>query len=505
MNAKKILIVLRIFMVLNKKMLYRFYSPFRFLFLGILALTQVLTAQVVGPPKPTPASAVKKTRSVEDPLPTNSPSSAPFGKTPLYDLEKCINLALQNNYKIKIEQANIEAKLGELIVAKATLYPTVDANARISGSNQDPFYATKSKEDSKLIGDWGTRIKITQSIFSGFSNRNRIAAAKLEHEAEYFQYQAVINQSLYDLKEQFYTILLRQIEMETSKETIKLLETELDRQKNLFEAGRSTKFSILRIQVNLSNEQSNLLRIEQDILISHAKLSDILGISWGVAPNTQPSFKINGELSIPAFTLDLPAALQLSKTRRPELQYFDKLAKAADHKAKAERASNIPFINLFSQVDERNNPTKPAFFDQQAEFQAGLEGQWNLFDGFLGKGRAIQQEANRDANIARKQDTLSQVESEVRVSYAQLNEARRIIDTQKENISRAEESVRLSQLNVETGYGTVLDVLQATIDLSRARNLETEARFNYLLAIARLEKSISLRFNNTLADNEHTH
>jgi outer membrane protein TolC len=511
MKAKKILIVLRIFMLLNKKMSHRFPSPFFPLLVGILTFTQVLTAQVVGPPKPSsvksPSKPIPAPASSEMNLPTVPPPSAPplfasDGKTPLYDLEKCVNLALQNNFKIKTAQANIEGKLGELIVAKATLYPTISSNLRVGGEHKDPFGLTSGADDNKFTGDWGTRIKISQNIFSGFANRNRIAAAKLEHESEYYQYQAVVNQTIFDLKEQFYTILLRQIQYETKQETVKLLETELERQKNLFEAGRSTKFSILRIQVNLANEKSDLLRISQDSVVAQAKLSDILGISWGASPNRDSSFKITGELLTPPFSLELPSVLQMATTRRPELQYFDKQAKAADYKAKAERSSNLPRINLFAQAEEKNNPEKPAFFDHRAEFSTGVEGEWNLFDGFLGKGRAMQQEANRDANMARKYDVMSTVESEVRIAFGQLNEARRVMETQKENIARAQESVKLSQLNVETGFGTVLDILQATIDLSRARNVESEARYRYLIGIAQLEKSISVRFNNALNGNE---
>ena len=525
MNAKKILIVLRIFIVLNKKMSYRFLSPVTFLIVGIMTGSQLLLSEVVGPPKPRPASSAKKapapvTQEV-DPLPTETPlpppprsvSPAPTpatnpplmdadGKTPLYDIEKALNLALQNNFRIKAAQAGIEGKIGQLIVAKASLYPIITASARVSGSNQDPFGTTSTKTDNDYVGDWGTRILISQNIFSGFANRNRIAAAKLEQEAEYFQYQATVNSVLFDLKNQFYTILLREIEIETKKETVKQLETELERQKNLFEAGRSTKFSILRIQVNIANEKSDLLSLNQDLLTSHARLSDILGLSWGIAPNHEPNFKIKGELSIPPFSLDLPAILQMAKTRRPELQYFDKTAKASDHKAKAERASNIPRIDLYAQGDERNNTDKPAFFDHRAELSAGIVGTWNLFDGFLGKGRALQQEANRDANLARKMDETLRIESEVRTAYGQLQEARRVIETQKENVERAQESVKLSKLSVETGYGTVLDVLQATTDLSRSKNVESAARYRYIIAIAQIEQSISMRFSNALSGNE---
>lgn len=491
-------------------MSYRFQIQVVSILWGLLTLTPFSLSQVAGPPKPSEARVTKKTATSTPPTPPTStattpsplPTAAPLlssdGVTPLYDLETCINLALDNNHKIKIAKADIEGKIGAVIAAKATLYPTITSSARVGGLHRDIFGLTQSSADNQFTGDWGLRIKITQNIFSGFANRNRIAAAKLEQESEYYQYQAIVNQTLFEVREQFYQILLRQTQVDTKMETIKLLESELERQKNLFEAGRSTKFSILRIQVNITNEKSDLVRLDQDLLVSHAKLSDLMGVSWGLAPNSRPSFKITGELNPTPFPLDLSAALQMAKTRRPELQYFDKLAKASDHKAKAERASNIPRINIFAQGDERNNPEKPAFFDHRAEFSTGIEGEWNLFDGFLGKGRAMQQEANRDANLARKADTLSFVENEVRTSFGGLNQARKIMENQKENIARAQESVKLSQLNVETGYGTVLDILQATIDLSRARNVESEARFNYLISMARIEKSISSRFQNAL-------
>ena len=100
-------------------------------------------------------------------------------------------------------------------------------------------------------------------------------------------------------------------------------------------------------------------------------------------------------------------------------------------------------------------------------------------------------------------DTTSRVESEVRIAYGQLQEARRVIESQKENVDRAQESVKLSKLNVETGYGTILDVLQATTDLSRSKNVESAARYRYIMAIAQIEQSISMRFSNALTGNEN--
>ncbi len=464
-----------------------FWKIIRLTLCGLLGAIPAFSAPtVVGPPKPSVPLLV--------PNPENGSNS---GGKPAYDLNKALNLALQQNTKIRIAQTEIERSKGVIIQSRATLYPTVTLNGNVSGSNPDPFFQTKQKGDSEFSADWGVSLNITKNIFSGFKNRRAIEVAKLQNDAAFIQYEALVNQILFQVKDHFYKILLKQMELETKRETIKLLGVERDRQKNLFEAGRSTKFSILRIEVSLANEKADEIQIEQELLSTKVILSELMGISWGADYSMQAPFQITGKLECPTYRLELSKLLQMARERRPELRNLEKQIQIGERKVKIERASNIPEVDLYADTQSQNDPANPTFFDQKNNFTAGIQGRWALFDGFLGKGKAEEEQARLDSSKIERQDQLRAIDSEVRIAYNQMQQSLLIMNTQKDNVKLAEQSLELSRLNLETGFGTVLDTLQATVDLSRARNVESRARHDYLLAIAQLERSVSLRFQDT--------
>jgi outer membrane protein TolC len=93
-----------------------------------------------------------------------------------------------------------------------------------------------------------------------------------------------------------------------------------------------------------------------------------------------------------------------------------------------------------------------------------------------------------------RDDTRLQIQNEVRDAYSRLMNAQQSMDSQTANVKTAEESVKLAQLSADNGYATLLDVLQATLDLTVARTQSIRTKETYLDALADLEHAISLKF-----------
>jgi len=138
--------------------------------------------------------------------------------------------------------------------------------------------------------------------------------------------------------------------------------------------------------------------------------------------------------------------------------------------------------------------TKPDFKASVDEYAIGLLGSWNIFDGFSARGQVMQDTSTLGStHISRDQMSL-QVQNEVREAYARLVTAQQTVQSQAANVKEAEESVSLAQLSADTGYATLLDVLQATLDLTSARTQEIRTKQLYMDALADLERAISLKF-----------
>jgi outer membrane protein TolC len=198
----------------------------------------------------------------------------PGQRPPVYSLDDCLQLALDRNLAILKAQRDIERAQGLVITAKSTLYPQVGLNGRIEERNDDLFSQGTDPNAQRFRDYWTIQLQVIQSLYSGGVNRQRIAMAKLTHEAALIQLQATMNAILQQVKIAVYALVIDQAQVDAQNLTIKLLTEEQKRQKDLFDAGRTTRFNVLRTQVSLGNQQASLSQIQTDLtscLISNGR------------------------------------------------------------------------------------------------------------------------------------------------------------------------------------------------------------------------------------------
>ncbi|MEM6886423.1 MAG: TolC family protein, partial [Verrucomicrobiota bacterium] len=170
---------------------------------------------------------------------------------------------------------------------------------------------------------------------------------------------------------------------------------------------------------------------------------------------------------------------------------FDFEAQIAAYEARIARSSNIPKIDLFAQgIARRDDGSGSSFDDYSTEAAFGFLGRWDIFDGFAGKGRAIQADATRKRAEIQRDDVGRRIALEVTESFNSLVKSKEILGSQLENIERAQESLNLARSSVDAGYGSQFDILQATVDYNQSLNIELEAKYDYHQALADLEKAL---------------
>ena len=218
--------------------------------------------------------AARPSRADDPPLP------APGRPAPVYTLADCLQLALDRNPDILKAQREIERTQGLIITAKATLYPQLSLNGRIEERDDDLFSQGTDPTIQRFRDYWTIQLQVEQSLYSGGINRQQIAIAKLEHEAALIQLQATVDNVLNRVKHAVYEIVIEQAQIEAETKTIDLLSQEESRQQALFDAGRTTRFNVLRTQVSLTNQSSTLNEGRNTLIAAQVLLTQLLGIEW---------------------------------------------------------------------------------------------------------------------------------------------------------------------------------------------------------------------------------
>jgi outer membrane protein TolC len=415
---------------------------------------------------------------------------------PTYTLDDCLQLALDRNPAILKAQHDIERTQGLIIEAKSALYPHVDLSGRIEERDDDLLDQGSDPTVQRFRDFWTIQLQVVQSLYSGGVNRQQIAIAKLEHEAALIQLQATIDGVLQQVKIATYAVVIDEAQLDAQRLTIKLLQNEGSRQKDLFDAGRTTRFNVLRTQVSLANQQTLLNGVQTDLTASQIALSQLLNIEW---PKNQspfnPPFRLQCSLDCPPLDkVKVEDFIALALARRPELQVMDREIDIAERKIKIDKAANLPRIDAYIADQQYRDQTLSSFNASQNGYAFGLLGTWDIFDGFSSRGQKIFDTATLDSQRVARDQLVLQIEGEVREAYARLLTAQATIQAQVANQKIAEESVKLARVSADSGYATLLDVLQATLDLTATRTDLIRARQLYLDAMADLEHSISLKF-----------
>lgn len=406
-------------------------------------------------------------------------------------LEQCLNYALENNPNVRNARHEIEKSRGLSIAARATLYPHMSVNGELSQSHDDLFKQDLNPTNDGFYQFWSLQFRVTRSLYSGGANRETITLASLNNDISFIQLQETMDSVLSNVKIAFYQVLLRQLQISTSRENLRLLTTERDRQKNLFEAGRSTRFNVLRIDVQRANEEPQLLTLETGLISAQSELAQLLNIAWqpGVGG---PPFELIGTMDCPSIEANVESLIALARERSPTIKRLGLEVNVAEHRLELEKASNRPHLDAFAGFNLKQDNPRPSFLENKTDFGLGLLGSWDIFDGFASRGRGKALSAGIAQSRITRDAQFIAVDSLVRRSFYTMREARLTIESQVTNVKRAVESLELARVSVESGYATVLDVLQATVDLNRARNLENEARNRYLVSLANLELALSM-------------
>ena len=295
--------------------------------------------------------------------------------------------------------------------------------------------------------------------------------------------------TLVDVRIAYFDILLAAQQIVVREASVKLLIRELEDTRRRFEAGTVPRFNVLRAEVELANAQPKLIRAKNDHRIAKNNLANLLGYNlprnvWEDIP-----LQLSGRLEAEPYEIQLPAAIARALDKRPELGALRKAENWRLEDVTRARAGYWPSAQVFAGYGSRNSQFNTDLNRDVSGWNAGVQVSWDLFDGFLTKGKVQQTQALHDKAKFDVEDTMRRIELEVRTAHSQFIEAKEVLESQKKVVEQADEALRLANARAEAGTGTQLDVLSAQTALTEARSTQVQALHDYAVARARLERA----------------
>ena len=324
-------------------------------------------------------------------------------------------------------------------------------------------------------------ILLSQPIFAWGRYYRSYQSAQLSLEAAQKELDAAYNQLRLDVSEAFYRVLLSVEFVKVSEQAVELVEKQLHIARNLFEAGASTNFDVLRAEVLLANARSNLIRAKNGARVAMDVYKNVLNIDFS------DSVEVAGSLERPVYEFDLQPLIQLALDKRPELHQFQFSEGAAKKQVDVAKTRSRPSLSFFTNYQFDHNER---LLEMNRVWNLGFTLNFPIFDGLATRAAVKQAESGLKQTQLGKQQVTDAVELEVRSAYLNLLEAKTLIDVQRETVEQAQESVRIANLRYENGMITSVELTDAQLALSQAEVNRLQSLHDYAVGLARLEKAI---------------
>lgn len=410
-------------------------------------------------------------------------------------LDKAVDLALHNNPGVEIAVQQCRQGQGQYTQAKSGYLPKVTAG----GDYGRQYVKDLQPEDEGTVSHGS--IGLTQLIYDFGKTTGIIDAGRFSLQAS----EANLHQSMQDivleLKEAFYNVLEKQRLVDVAKEAVDNYAQHLYRARRYFDAGVRTRIDVTNAQVNLSNAKLDLLRAESDLKAARVDFENVLGMR----PNSgEYSLQImvtaleQLAASKPAMDTSLDVLLATAFENRADMRQVHLLTQAAESDIASARGGFFPTIGANAQYDGYDTDLEN--LRDQWNVSVGLT--WELFSGLRTTGEVVEAKARYRELMAGLNDLKLSITREVTESFLRADENRKGVDLADETLGLAKENLVLADGRYQAGLSDIIEFNDAQLNLTRAQSNLVTTYYEYLTALARIERAVGITTGLTAAETE---
>jgi len=442
--------------------------------------------------------------------------------------DRAVQIALERNSSVIQAHAGVLDARSGLYGAYSRVLPSVSASLTRDGSRSE------GNEGTQLFGTFVTpsnrtddeRYSTTPALSGSWSildlsGLQSMMAARTGLQASQLQQRSTRQDVAFSTRQQFYEVVKSIRLSEVASSALRLARDDERRVRALFEVGSVSRSDLLKAQVRTAQSQLDSLRASQTVTNQRISLSQILGL------REQEMGEVDTTLAAQAREVDEAAILAEAAAARPDLKAADAELRSARASLRAANLARLPALSV------RGSMT----FDTKSSFSQktyGTFGDYTTYDSVAtAPGRVIpvsilngtvtdpvnsgrnSSERSWSAAIALTMPIFNGMATESRIASAQARASRardnrdalwRNLDAgvhqavlqyrqavvqsevSGQAVASAEENLKLTQQKYNVGSATILDLIDAQVQLQRAQSDAVSALAGIRVAEAQLDR-----------------
>ncbi len=333
--------------------------------------------------------------------------------------------------------------------------------------------------------DYQYTIRMTQTVFTGGKLLSSYNQAKLNYNLTREMDNQTRQELIFEVKRAYYGVLLSKEILKVSEDALALAEKNLERTKKLLEAGIASRLDLMRAEVQVANLKPQVIKAKNSVELAEVGLKTLLGLG------SEDEIILKDSMSYIPVEIDPEKLLSVALQKRPEINQLKIQKRMSQEMLKLAWASFIPNFTIAGDFNWRADRFSFSKKELENYYTVNFVLTFPLFDGFSREAKISQSKASIERAEYLLKSAEQSISLDVKNAILSFKEAKETYESQKANIAQAEETVRIAELNYEEGLATYLDVLSAHMALTEAKKNLAQALFNYNIALAKIERSVS--------------
>lgn len=392
--------------------------------------------------------------------------------------QQAINLALENNYGIKIARNNVQIAKNNASIFNSGYLPVINVNSSANYSKTNSEFTLQNGATNTTEGDvsksLNASIGLSYTLFDGLGRVYNFKKLKETHNLSQLEAKTIIENTLLQLFTIYFEAAYLTDNTSNILKSLNISKERLKRAQYNFEYGQNTKLEVLNAEVDVNNDSILYINTKQQLANTKRDLNLLMGRKIATHFEIETNVTFNS-------LFKLSELISKSKQHNVEIEKVNNNIKISELDIKVNRAGFLPNLS-FNGAYRHNRVENEGDYNFAKKIlangiNANLSLNWNLFDGGTTKTRTQNAKINANNYAIEKEQIIEEIERNVTNALEIYNNALFVlkaeeinVETNKRNFQRTEEQFKLGQV-------TSIEFRQAQINLLNAQNSLNQAKY----------------------------
>lgn len=265
-----------------------------------------------------------------------------------YNLEQCIEIALENNFFLQQSKARYIQSKENLLQTRAMHLPSLNGSGNVAynfGRRIDPF--TNQFAESRVLSQ-NYSLSSNLNLFSGFSAINNSKAAANDIKAVEKGLERSANDLALNIAESYLQVLVNTELYEFSNLSLLISRSQVDRTKQLYESGRVARGDLLQSEAQLANDELTMIQAKNTLELAYMNLAQSMGLADAESFQIfKPDFS---NQAVEMISSNAKIIYEKALAGQPVIKQAEFQLRSADYIFKSARGRRSPSISMFGAI-----------------------------------------------------------------------------------------------------------------------------------------------------------